>query len=140
MNSMRSPRILIVDDEPEIRALIAEILVQDGFEIQEAGSATEAVRILDVFAPSLLITDYNLPDDANGSELVERAKSMFPQIKCLMLTGWRELPSHLSNSPLADVIMSKPFSVAALEIETRRLLSAPLQEAAPTSLAAQEVR
>ena len=133
-------RILIVDDEPEIRALIAEILVQDGFEIQEAGSATEAVRILHVFAPSLLITDYNLPDDANGGELVERAKRMLPHIKCLMLTGWRELPSHLSSSPQADVIMSKPFSVAALELETRRLLSATPREADPKSSVAQEER
>ena len=47
MNSSRKPRILIVDDEAEIRTLIAEILTHDGFEIQEAGSAEEAFQILD---------------------------------------------------------------------------------------------
>ena len=139
MDSTRSQRILIVDDEPEIRTLIAEILAQDGFEIQQAGSAAEAVRILHVFAPSLLITDYSLRD-ADGDKLVKKAKAVLPNIKCLMITGWRELPSHFANSSLADVIMSKPFSVAALEIETRRLLSAPLEEADSTSSVEQEAR
>jgi len=139
MNLPRSQRILIVDDEPEIRALIVEILAREGFEIQEAGSAVEAVSTLHVFAPSLLITDYSLPD-ADGSELIARAKGILPGIKCLMITGWRELPSHLSNSSLADVIMSKPFSVGALEMETRRLLPAPPEEADPTCPVPQEAR
>lgn len=126
MNSTR--RILIVDDEPEIRMLLAEILRQDGFEIRQAGSAAEADVILRVFPPSLLVTDYSLPD-ASGSELIERAKGILPRMKCLMLTGWRELADHLSNTSLADVIMSKPFSVEALEREARRLLSAGLGQA-----------
>lgn len=137
MNSARNPRILIVDDEAEIRTLIAEILNPDGFEIREAGSAEEAVRILEVFAPSLLITDYGLPD-ANGSELIEKAKEMFPNIKCLMITGWRELPGQLASPTLADVIVGKPFSVATLEVETRRLLSDTPGEAALVPSVARE--
>ena len=121
MNSSRKPRIPIVDDEAEIRTLIAEILTHDGFEVQEAGSAEEAVRILEIFAPSLLITDFSLPD-ANGSELIEKAKGMLSKIKCLMITGRRELPSHLASPTLAEVILSKPFSIVTLEVETRRLL------------------
>ena len=132
MNSTRASRILIVDDEPEIRTLVAEILAQDGCETQEAGSASQALRVLQAFAPDLLITDYSLPD-ADGSGLAEQAKRMLPQIKCLMLSGWRELPGHFSSPSLADVIMSKPFSVEALEIETRRLLSAGPGETAAAS-------
>lgn len=123
MNPNRRGRILVVDDEPEIRMLVVEILAQCGFEIWEAGNAAEAIRILRVFAPHLLITDYSLPD-ANGNELVKRAKRVFPDLKCLMLTGWRELPDRLGSSSLADVVMSKPFSVEALERETLQLRSA----------------
>lgn len=119
MNSI--PRILIVDDEPEIRMLVAQILAHERFEIREVGDAAEAIRILDVFTPHLLITDYSLPD-VNGSELIRRAKHIIPDLKCLLLTGWRDFPDQLSNPALADVIMSKPFSVEALEAETRRLL------------------
>lgn len=122
MNSTRRSGILIVDDEPEIRMLIAQILARDGFEMLEAGSVSEAIRILGEFAPDLLITDYSLPD-ANGSELIERARAMFPDIKCLLLTGWRDITDHISTASLADVVMSKPFSIEALEMETRRLLS-----------------
>ncbi|ODU24182.1 MAG: hypothetical protein ABS95_02190 [Verrucomicrobia bacterium SCN 57-15] len=139
MNSTRAPRILIVDDEPEIRALIAEILTQEGFEIREAGSAAEAIRILHAFTPNLLITDYSLPD-ANGSELIGSAKGIVPNLKCLMLTGWREFSGQLSNCSLADVVMSKPFSVDALEVETRRLLSAVSKERDSASSVAQEAR
>jgi DNA-binding response OmpR family regulator len=122
MNSTRRSRILIVDDEPAIRTLIAEILAHNTFEMQEAGSVSEAIRILADFTPDLLITDYSLPD-ANGSELIERAKAIFPDIKCLLLTGWRDISDHISTASLADVVMSKPFSIEALEMETRRLLS-----------------
>lgn len=139
MNSARNPRILIVDDEAEIRTLIAKVLNPDGFEIREAGSAEEAVRILEVFAPTLLITDYSLPD-ANGSELIEKAKGILPNIKCLMITGWRELPGHLASPTLADVIVSKPFSVTTLEVETLRLLSVTPGEAALGLSVAREAR
>ena len=139
MNSIRNSRILIVDDEAEIRTLVAGILNHDGFEIQEAGSAEKAVRILEVFAPRLLITDYSLPD-ANGSELIEKAKGMLPNIKCLMITGWRELPGHRASPTLADVIVSKPFSVTTLEVETLRLLSDTPGEAALVPSVAREAR
>ncbi len=137
MNSTR--RILIVDDEPEIRTLIAQILVQGRLEIRETGSAAEAVRILEAFKPSLLITDFSLPD-ANGSELIEKAKRMLPEIRCLIITGWGEVPNHLSRSSRADVIMSKPFSVEALETETRRLLSTAPKEPDTVSSVAQGTR
>ena len=117
-----TPRILIVDDEQAIRALITDILAEDGFEMQEAGSVSEAIRILKDFKPSLLITDYGLPD-ASGCELIGRAKAIFPDIKCLLLTGWRGVADHLSSASLADVVMSKPFSIGALEMEMQQLLS-----------------
>lgn len=137
MNSSRKPRILIVDDEAEIRTLIAEILAHDVFEIREAGSAEEAFQILDVFDPNLLITDYSLAD-ANGSALIERAKSVFPNIKCLMITGWRELPNHLESQPRADVIVTKPFCISMVETEALRLLADRLESPNPVSSVAQE--
>lgn len=137
MNSSRKPRILIVDDEAEIRTLIAEILTRDGFEIQEAGSAEEAFQILDVFAANLLITDYSLPD-ANGSALIEKAKSVFPNIKCLMITGWSELPNPLEGQTRADVIVTKPFCISMVETEALRLLADRLESPNPVSSVAQE--
>lgn len=137
MNSFRKPRILIVDDEAEIRTLIAEILTRDGFEIQEAGSAEEAFQILDDFAPNLLLTDYSLPD-ANGSALIEKAKSVFPNIKCLMITGWSELPNPLEGQTQADVIVTKPFRINMVETEALRLLADRLESPNPVSSVAQE--
>ena len=133
MNSSRKPRILIVDDEAEIRTLIAEILTHDGFEIREAGSAEEAFQILDVFAANLLITDYSLPN-ANGSALIEKAKSVFPNIKCLMITGWCELP----NQTRADVIVTKPFCISTVETEALRLLADGSESPHPVFSVAQE--
>jgi DNA-binding NtrC family response regulator len=128
---------LIVDDEAEIRTLIAEILTRDGFEIQEAGSAEEAFQILDDFAPNLLLTDYSLPD-ANGSALIEKAKSVFPNIKCLMITGWSELPNPLEGQTQADVIVTKPFRINMVETEALRLLADRLESPNPVSSVAQE--
>lgn len=79
------------------------------FEMQEAGSVSEAIRMLEDFKPSLLITDYSLPD-ANGSELIERAKAAFPDIKCLLLTGWRDITDHRSFR--RGVLLQKLYLVA----------------------------
>ena len=72
-------RILVVDDEEELRKAIVEILTLDGFEVDQAGSAEEAAEKLSQTAYDVLITDNNLPNKT-GVELLEESFVRYPEI------------------------------------------------------------
>ena len=82
---MAPPRLLIVDDYDELREVIAMALSAEGFEITEARSGTEALKLLRESLPDLMILDIGLPD-IDGVTVCEEARK-FTDIPILMLTG-----------------------------------------------------
>ncbi|MGZ8361510.1 MAG: response regulator, partial [Allosphingosinicella sp.] len=66
----RNPRILVVDDEPQIRTLLRATLIRAGYQVVEAGSGRETLNALAIDKPDLVLLDLGLPD-RDGLELVE---------------------------------------------------------------------
>lgn len=66
-------RVLIVDDEPDIRLLIRVNLIQAGYEVLEAGNGREAIDLLDREEPDLILLDLRLPG-LDGWEVIEHLK------------------------------------------------------------------
>ena len=102
----KSPRIvLIVEDEPLLRMLAAEVVEEAGFVALEARDADEAVILLeshpDIF---LLFTDINMPGSMDGLKLAHAVRDRWPPIKILLVSGQVQLqPSELpSNSSLSE--------------------------------------
>lgn len=79
-------RILIVDDEPLIRATLCEFL-QDEYEVSSAGSGPEALERLAAQPVDLLISDINMRP-MNGIELIEQARARWPQTRVALITGY----------------------------------------------------
>ena len=115
----RHATILLVDDEELVRTGTCEILSDLGYEVIEATSGAEALRILrsgDV--PDLLVTDYLMPG-MNGVELVEQAKVLAPAMKALLITGY----STIAEGPGAALPrLAKPFRQADLAERVAKLL------------------
>ena len=63
--------VLIVEDEAQLRQRLVRSLQQDGTRIHAAGTAVEAMRVLDRVAVDVLVVDIRLPDQANGLDLAE---------------------------------------------------------------------
>jgi CheY-like chemotaxis protein len=80
--------ILVVDDEPDFRELIARILLRRGFQVLQAGSAREGFELATLCQPEVLLLDYALPD-CDGTQLVEqlRAQSQTRHVPILIHTG-----------------------------------------------------
>ena len=83
--------VLVVDDEPTVRMLVAEVLEELGYAAIEAPDGPSGLRMLQSDARiDLLITDVGLPGGMNGRQLADAARATRPDLKVLFITGYAE--------------------------------------------------
>ena len=80
------PRILVVDDDAKIRALLGEVLVEQGYEVVAAADGTEALQRIDENDLNLVLLDYQLPD-FDGLTVLAEAKKRKPTLPVVMVSG-----------------------------------------------------
>ncbi|HEY1866785.1 MAG TPA: response regulator transcription factor, partial [Candidatus Cybelea sp.] len=115
-------RVLIVDDEPEITALVKAYLEREGLVVETCGSVADAGAALERFAPDLLVLDVTLPD-GSGLDLLRAASSPSSRIPTIMLTARAEEADRVVGLELgADDYVTKPFSPRELTARVRALL------------------
>ena len=112
-----SGTILIVEDEPALRTLMANALAGAGYRVHQARNGAEALALFDRegAAVDLVITDLMMPYVA-GEDLVAALRKQRRTLKTLCISGTRNMP------PGADAFMAKPFSRDEFLAEVRRLL------------------
>ena len=119
---MNSPiRILIVDDEPNVRQFLRLSLQAEGFAVLEASTAEEAIRQVHTADPALMILDLGLPD-IDGHQVIRdvRLKSTIP---ILVLSGRTEDSDKITALEHgADDYMNKPFAMQDLMFRVRAAL------------------
>ncbi|HUT34657.1 MAG TPA: sigma-54 dependent transcriptional regulator [Planctomycetota bacterium] len=81
-------RILVVDDEALVRKAFARALADDGFSVESAPNAAEAVRLFGEGEFDLVITDLRMPGGADGIEVLRAVKARRPQTEVVVLTGY----------------------------------------------------
>ncbi len=124
MTSITQPTVLVVDDETDLRQLIAESLTGDGFAVAQAGDAAEAYERLKAFAYDALVIDLRLPD-ADGMDVLDAALSRYPDILAVMVTGFGGVTEAVRaiKRGAADFLI-KPFQIAQLA----RVLSTGMEQ------------
>jgi CheY-like chemotaxis protein len=113
-------RILLADDQPEVRETVRLLLGMDGHSVAEAANGREA---LGMFAPDrfdLVITDYAMPV-MRGDELATNIKHVAPSQRILMITGSAELFGGCA-APV-DAYLQKPFGCDELRRAVAELVS-----------------
>jgi len=115
----RRATILLVDDEELVRVATADMLSDLGYQVVQATSGADALRILragDV--PDVLVTDYLMPG-MNGVELVEAAQTLAPGVPVLLISGY----SNIAGPGTAIPRLAKPFRQADLAEQIADLLT-----------------
>jgi PAS domain S-box-containing protein len=118
--------VLVVDDEEDIRMLIAEVLSENYYNILEAADGASALKILAGRKPvHLLVTDVGLPGGMNGRQLAEAARLGRKDLKVLFITGYAENAAVGSGhlEPGMEVL-AKPFAMSTLANRVREMLEA----------------
>ena len=108
--------VLIVDDEPTVRMLVADVLGDLGYTVIEAVDSVAGLKVLrsDVHI-DLLITDIGLPGGMNGRQMADAGRAVRPDLRTLFITGYAE-NAIIGNGQLEPgmQMLTKPFTRAAL--------------------------
>jgi PAS domain S-box-containing protein len=116
--------VLVIDDEPTIRMLVAEILAESGYAVIEAADGPAGLRVLESNARiDLLITDVGLPGGMNGRQVADAARVGRPDLKILFITGYAE-NAVVGNGRLERgmFIVTKPFQMEVFASRIREII------------------
>jgi two-component system cell cycle sensor histidine kinase/response regulator CckA len=115
--------ILVVEDEPSVRSLVARVLRRQGYRVFEASEAAEALDLLaDPPHIDLLLTDVVLPG-MGGPELAAMVQQVAPRLKVLFMSGYTRDAAILSGRVGPGVtLLEKPFTPASLARQVREVL------------------
>jgi len=115
--------ILLVDDEESIRTVTARALQTKGFEVEQAQSAEDALKILKEKTHfQLLITDMVM-SGMDGEQLIASAQKLFPDLPCLLMSGYSEsFEKHTAHRAKNFDFIAKPFVLADLLTKVKEIL------------------
>ncbi|MCM8778582.1 MAG: response regulator [Candidatus Omnitrophica bacterium] len=121
---MAKKRILIVDDEPDVRDVLRIVLEAEGYEITEAGDGAEGLEKVSKRPPDLIILDFMMPK-FNGPEVCREIKkdTLLRHIPIIMLTGRGETSDKIKGIDAgADDYIVKPFEPSELVARVKMVL------------------
>jgi DNA-binding response OmpR family regulator len=119
-----APRILVVESEAFIRALMVDALQDAGFEVDHTGVSDTAVRFLDADGYQALVTDVHLVGRLSGVELAARAGAAEPNLPVVIITTQLDPIAKLRAAGVNVKAIAKPFDTMALVAILRRVLAA----------------
>ena len=118
-------KVLLVDDEDQLRKVMRDLLERDGYAVTEAGDGVEALDQVDRHAPDIIVLDLNLPGlDGYGVLSHLRSRQATEDIPVVVLTARGDEDAEVRVFELgADDFLSKPFRARALSARLQAVLS-----------------
>ena len=120
---MVSLRVLLVEDEPLIRLVAAEMLHDEGFEVVEAADGAQAVKLID--SPGgfdLLLTDVQMPGSIDGIQVAIHARQRHPGIAVVVVSAQSLNARRLSGLGARKAFVGKPYKLPVLMATLRDVL------------------
>lgn len=110
---MKKSRILLVDDDPQVLAMLTQLLSRNGYAVHAAGNGKQAMRILRDEEVDLLVTDIIMPE-VEGLELITTVRRQYPGLKIVVISGGSpimdpKMPLYLGKKLGANLTFRKPF-------------------------------
>jgi CheY-like chemotaxis protein len=119
-------RILLVDDNDDIRAVFQEGLERRGFEVVQAATVNQALTLISTEKFDVLLTDLHMPDAGDGLTVVSAMRHAHPQAITLVQSGYPAMQEAATTILLqADEILAKPVSLAQIAQIIQKKLSNP---------------
>jgi len=114
------PKVLVVDDEKSIRALCAEELGEEGYEVITTGQGKGVLGLIDSARPSVVVLDIRM-EDCNGLELLQEIRRAHPDLPIVLNTAYDSYREDV-KSVAADFYVIKSFDLAELKTRLAEIL------------------
>ncbi len=121
-SSPRALRVLVIDDEREVRALLSELITAEGHEVVEAASGAEGLTLFarDEANVDVVLTDLGMPG-MTGWEVARAVKARRADVPVVLVTGWGDNPdAPAADRRAADLIIAKPVTALSLRAALAR--------------------
>jgi CheY-like chemotaxis protein len=113
--------VLVVDDDPDVRAFIAETLIDFGYEVRTADSGETGLSVFAAERPDLVVLDFIMPG-LSGADVASRILKDNRDQPILFVSGYSETDAIRRIAPRAPVL-AKPFRAGTLEKAVREALA-----------------
>jgi DNA-binding NtrC family response regulator len=147
------PRVVIVDDEPRMAAVVAMALGRDGYECEPCASAGAALEAIEARGADVVVTDLKMPD-VDGIELLRRLHAARPALPVILLTAHGSVPSAVAamregafdyiakpfDNDELRALVARAIALTRLERENRELRRAVAGRYAPEAIVAESPR
>jgi DNA-binding response OmpR family regulator len=119
---MSKPTVLMVDDDAELSAMVAELLAREGWALHSVLTVGDGERAMAQVKPALVLLDVMLPD-GNGFDVCRRWRAAYPQLGIVMLTARGDPMDRVLGLEIgADDYLPKPFEARELVARVRAVL------------------
>jgi DNA-binding NtrC family response regulator len=115
-------KILVVDDDEQLREDVAEMLQREGYEVAHVGSGEEALKKLKAEDFDVILTDLMMPG-IDGMEVLRQSKKLKPAVRVIMITGFGTIENAVeAMKEGASDYVSKPFKIGEVQATVKRAL------------------
>lgn len=119
-----SNRILVVEDDRELRNIVVELLEDEEHDVESAADVREAVALSEKMTFGLVVTDVRLPNSEDGVEGFYRLKKRLPDLKCIVITGYSDLlPRQRAIELGVKEYIYKPFTLDEITSAVDRVIN-----------------
>jgi CheY-like chemotaxis protein len=105
--------VLLVDDDHDLRSMLAGALANLGYEVAEAVDGSSALRLLDKFRPDVVVVDFAMPG-LNGAEVAKKARDRWPGLPVVLASGYAETAAIEQAIGRDAKLLRKPFRIDEL--------------------------
>ena len=84
-------KVLIIDDETQLRGLLARIISLEGYDVAQAEDCAAGLKLLERYAPDVVLCHVKLPD-GNGVDMAAKIKAAAPEVEVILLTAYGNIP------------------------------------------------
>ena len=105
--------VLLIDDDNDLRSMLAEALESLGYQVKEAVDGLSALRLLDTFRPDVVVVDFAMPG-LNGAEVAKKARERWPGLPVVLASGYADTAAIEVAIGKDAKLLGKPFRIDEL--------------------------
>jgi len=114
MSPVSNHRLLVVDDDDQVRRLIVTVLQREGFAVESAIDAAEALHFLDTQPVDLMLLDLHMPGPADGEDLLFLLRDRGSAVPVIVVSGWVDDEVVLNRPDCVQAVVKKPIDIKEL--------------------------